>query len=302
MRDILRSAGNFARRVRQRMQDGQTVAVAGRWLALCLLIAGVAAVGVWGSAGEPGGVNEALQVALSRDDVAGRTDELLGRQEVDIKNAPVEMGDNGISNNLNNNLSNNSDNVNSADSGENSVLPVMVDNPAMPNNSADGAGDKAEGEVEDMAPEPWVGDAVLQAEADLMTMVLPLAKESADVLRAFGYGYDETFADYRFHGGVDWQATEGETVLAAIAGRVDEITEDKVYGCGIRLGCGEKLQLVYYGLKPTEGLKKGDELAAGEVVGTVAAAPLFEDGYPAHLHLEVWLDGKVVDPSDYGLK
>lgn len=284
MRDWIRNIKNFGRRLKNRLADGRDVAIAGRWLALCLLIAAVAAVGVWGSAGEDGGVNGVLQAAWQEQNSALPKVVVDDLPDVGEKNnAPVADGnsDEGAENKISDGRE--SGEVNAADIGAAAVSEPQV----------------AEDEVYDAAPEPWVGDAVLQAEADLLTLTPPLRDFVGVPMRTFGYGYDESFGDYRFHGGADWQAEEGDEVLASLSGEIAALTQDGVYGEGVVLKCGEKLELTYYGLHPAEDLSVGKSVNAGDRLGVVAASPLFEEGYPPHLHLEIKLDGEKVNPSEY---
>lgn len=267
MRDWFRGIRNFGRRLKNRLADGRDVAIAGRWLALCLLIAAVAAVGVWGSGGEEGGVNGVLQAAWQEQNSA--------LPKVVVDDLPQEGKKNTAS---------------GADENAGDKPAAAVPEPVLPSE---------DGDVYDGAPEPWVGDAVLQAEADLLTLTPPLADLGGAPMRAFGYGYDESFGDYRFHSGVDWQAAEGADVLAALPGEIAALTQDSVYGDGVVLRCGEKLELVYYGLSPAEGLAVGKEVKAGDRLGAVTAPPLFEESYPPHLHLEIWLDGEPTNPAEY---
>lgn len=287
MREFMRNMRNLWRRARLKFEDGRTVAVAGRWLALCLLIAGVAAVGVWGSTGEPGGLNAALQEVWQPND-GGVSD------VVNVAKVPGEPPVTSVATSVAVDLGkkNTTDVVANSDLGVDSsdVNAVVGDVPPDDVPSDD--------EVVDGAPEPWVGDAALEAEAKLLSPVPPLAEWTGEPLRGFGYGLDATFGDYRYHGGADWQAAEGVSVLAALDGVVAEITEDEVWGEGVRLNCGEKLELAYYGLK-CDDLQVGQQMKAGDKLGEVAPSPLFEDGYPAHLHLEIWLDGVAVDPTEY---
>ena len=43
----------------------------------------------------------------------------------------------------------------------------------------------------------------------------------------------------------------------------------------------------------------GDTVKAGQVIGGVGSAGLFEALEPAHLHLEMLKDGVYVDPQEY---
>lgn len=153
-----------------------------------------------------------------------------------------------------------------------------------------------EQDVRDDAPAPWVGDAALTAEAGLLNMLAPLPGAPS---RGFGYGYDATFADYRFHQGLDWEAAPGTAVQTPLDGVVKLLVEDAYYGAGIELDHGGGLVSRYYGLTPAQGLEGGQSVSTGETLGQVAESPLFEDGQASHLHWEIWLDDQPVDPADY---
>lgn len=279
MRELSRYFSSLRRRLRQKISDGRPAVLAGRWLALALLLGGVAALGVWGGAGEPGGVNGLLQDTMRPAD--------------NLQTAAVEKP---------------AEKKGPAPAAAGPVAEINTDVAAVPKAAEqaetateEDAAEEDAPEVYDNAPEPWVGNAVLQAEADLFSLGAPLANFGGGVLRPYGYSFDESFGDYRFHRGVDFQAEEGRAVLAALAGEVAEVTRDDIHGDGVVLRCGEKLQLVYYGLKPAANLQAGDKLAPGDKLGEVCKPPLFEDAYPAHLHLEILLDAATVDPADYGL-
>lgn len=278
MQKFMRDVQNWGRRLCRRRPQGGAV-VAGRWLALCLLIAGVAAAGVWGNAGGANVTDVAGVAGVSADlpvdffteiDVNRDVGADLGKKNT----APL------------------ADNANQP--GDTACDTADIDDMDAANDTVDDDTD----EVSDGAPEPWVGDAVLQAEADLLGLQPPLADWGGDVLRAFGFGYDASFKDYRFHNGTDWQAAEGMPVLAALDGEVAELTADAVYGAGLVISCGDKLDLVYRGITPKD-VQVGQAVAAGDVLGQVATSPVFEDAYPAHLHMEIWLDGAPVDAAGY---
>ncbi|MBQ3199203.1 MAG: M23 family metallopeptidase [Firmicutes bacterium] len=267
-------------RLKRGLFDGRAQVAAGRWLALVLLLGGVGAVAVW--AGEPnegeGGVNNLLQAAWRQTEnwqptladnnaaIPDDTAETPTDAEILAETKPP-----------------------AAAAGQNSNSD---------NNNEKKVEDKTdEPDVYDHAPEPWLGDEVLQAEADLLQMQMPLVGEE---LRGFGYGFDATFGDYRFHPGVDIAGAEGAAVVAAFSGEVAELGQDKLQGQFVVLRRGDKLSARYYGLQP-QNLMVGQQIDAGEPLGKITAAPVFEDALPPHLHFEIWLDGQAVDPAEYAL-
>ncbi len=264
-----------ARRLRQRLRytDGRAGWLAGRWLALGLLVVAVAAVTLWNDGlTEQGGLQQGLLEAAAPGD--------LSLQEDTAPAAPV-LGDNLT------------DGLAAKNDAPQTEAPQTADNI----NNADDADDAVEdGDVYDHAPEPWAADAELQAEAALLSLQMPLAGEE---IRGYGYGYDATFGDYRFHGGVDLQGAAGDKVQAALSGEVAALPEDPVRGQGVLLQHGEKLQTVYLGVQPAAGLAVGQKVEQGQEIGRLTQPGVFESAEPPHLHLEILLEGEAVDPADY---
>ena len=64
-------------------------------------------------------------------------------------------------------------------------------------------------------------------------------------------------------------------------------------------GHGGGLKSVYLGLIENAAVRKGQEVTAGEVLGAVSASSLFESLEQVHLHLEMTVNGRRVDPLDY---
>lgn len=153
-----------------------------------------------------------------------------------------------------------------------------------------------DGEHLDSSPEPWVADEILAAEAKLYEM-LPMA--DGEWTREYGYGYDETFGDYRFHQGMDMELEVGAIVSAPLAGVLLEIGDDAFYGKYLVISNSENLESRYYGIEPETNLEIGQNISAGDVLGVVTASPVFEELQAPHLHFEVYLNGKTVNPADY---
>lgn len=114
--------------------------------------------------------------------------------------------------------------------------------------------------------------------------------------RLYGYGYDDTWQDYRFHQGVDMELPQGSDVSAVGTGTVLAVRQDPVQGTLVDLDLGGGMVATYGGLEPRQGLAAGDQLTAGEVIGSVAASPVDEAGQPPHIHLEIQVNGTVSDP------
>lgn len=111
--------------------------------------------------------------------------------------------------------------------------------------------------------------------------------------------YDETMGDWRTHSGVDIGAEQGTRVLAMSSGTVSRVYEDDLMGSAVVIDHGEGLISSYYNLTKSPTVSEGDEVVTGTVIGAVGNTALAESGRPSHLHLEVSLDGRAVDPVDY---
>lgn len=125
---------------------------------------------------------------------------------------------------------------------------------------------------------------------------------SGAVLREFSgeeLVYDRTMGDWRTHNGVDFQASDGALVAVVADGVVEDVYQDAYYGTGVLVNHGGGLMSVYLGLIENATVTKGQSVTAGDTIGAVCVSTLFESLEPAHLHMEMTLNGKRVDPMDY---
>lgn len=125
---------------------------------------------------------------------------------------------------------------------------------------------------------------------------------SGEVIREFSGDelvYDRTMGDWRTHNGVDFLASDGALVTSVADGVVEDVYRDSYYGTGILVDHGGGLKSVYLGLIENAAVQKGQAVTAGEVLGAVSASSLFESLEQVHLHLEMTLNGRRVDPLDY---
>ncbi|MGI6005324.1 MAG: peptidoglycan DD-metalloendopeptidase family protein [Christensenellales bacterium] len=112
--------------------------------------------------------------------------------------------------------------------------------------------------------------------------------------------YSSTLNEWRTHAGIDIKAAEGTTVVAAMGGTVSDIRKDMLYGNVVELQHEGGYATMYAGLSAVaQGLEIGQSVTAGQAVGTVGNTVTFEVDEGAHLHFEVTLAGKPVNPEDY---
>lgn len=104
-----------------------------------------------------------------------------------------------------------------------------------------------------------------------------------------------TYPDVEFHPGVDLAVAEGTMVHAAAAGTVIEASWDGSYGEKIEIDHGNGYQTWYAHLSAI-GVRVGQHVYKSEPIGRVG-----ETGFATgpHLHYQVMLDGRPVDPTPY---
>ncbi len=106
--------------------------------------------------------------------------------------------------------------------------------------------------------------------------------------------YNQTMHDYRAHTGCDFAAETGENVYAMCGGTVSHISVSELYGVIVELDCGD-FSVYYCGLDSNFAVAEGDELSAGDTVGTVGHIPS-ESGDKPHVHIEVRVGDRLIDP------
>lgn len=124
--------------------------------------------------------------------------------------------------------------------------------------------------------------------------------ENADVTNSQAFGYDKTMDWYAFHEGTDFAAEAGTKIVAAVDGTIAEVGKSDVfYGAFVTIEHSNGVKTVYKFIDPAEALKKGDKVNRGQVIGTVAAPTGIENKDGAHLHFEIYKDGKLAELEDY---
>lgn len=123
-----------------------------------------------------------------------------------------------------------------------------------------------------------------------------------EILRDFSaetLSLDPTLGDWRTHGGVDIASTLGVEVLALCPGTVSEVYDDGLMGTTVVIDHDNGLSAAYCNLAGQPTVESGDVVETGTIIGTVGDTAIAESGMPAHLHLEVSLNGVLVDPTEY---
>lgn len=113
--------------------------------------------------------------------------------------------------------------------------------------------------------------------------------------------YSLTMNDYRAHTGIDVAASLGSEVVAASGGTVCKIWNDPLMGRCVTVDHGDNIYTTYMNLSEESGaaLEIGARVSMGQTLGAVGESAIIEIAEEPHLHLEMKVDGKYVDPLEY---
>ena len=113
--------------------------------------------------------------------------------------------------------------------------------------------------------------------------------------------FSQTMNDYRTHLGVDIGAELGSEVLAVAGGTVTNVWNDPFMGTCITIEHSGNAISVYKNLDPDikDGIIIGASVKAGDVIGAVGESAMNEIAEEPHLHYEMKINGKHVDPKEH---
>jgi murein DD-endopeptidase MepM/ murein hydrolase activator NlpD len=110
----------------------------------------------------------------------------------------------------------------------------------------------------------------------------------------FGMRKHPILRRYRLHSGIDWGAPSGTPIMAAGDGTIEKIGNRGAYGRSITIQHTNGYETTYNHMSGyTKGLKAGDRVPQGKVIGFVGSTGLSTG---PHLHFEVLVNGRFVDP------
>ena len=106
---------------------------------------------------------------------------------------------------------------------------------------------------------------------------------------------------WRVHRGIDISCKAGAAVMAAADGKVSEILDDPFFGKTVKITHNGEGVTIYSNLAAelAEGLEVGKEVKCGQVIGCVGETASREIAEEPHLHFEMTVAGKSVDPMTY---
>lgn len=109
--------------------------------------------------------------------------------------------------------------------------------------------------------------------------------------------YSETLKEWVVHTGVDIKAEKTTVVKASEAGKVTAIKNDPRYGITVIIEHTNGYETRYANLLTAEFVNVGEEVSAGQTIGTVGNTGAFEVLDDSHLHFEILKDGEYLDPQ-----
>lgn len=167
-----------------------------------------------------------------------------------------------------------------------------TDTPVIPNDPV--VKDPDDNDNKD--PQPVIKDKVK------VYFAAPLAHTSVSMGYTDGkdtlFVFSSTLNEWSSHKGVDLVANEGTAVAAMYDGTVVDVSETFGMGKTVKIDHGDNVVATYASMDDVQ-VVKGQTVKKGDKIGVVSttASNEFKDG--AHLHLEVAVSGKSVDPMPY---
>ena len=141
-------------------------------------------------------------------------------------------------------------------------------------------------------------DGVKPEGTDLKSMKAPLAGE---IIREFTLDelvYYEAIGEWRVHKGIDIKPKDTLLIESALAGKVEAVNNSEITATEIIIDHGNNVKTLYSNLV-SANVKAGDTVEKGQVIGNLGKTVSIEASDGAHLHFELIVDGKQINPLDY---
>ena len=130
--------------------------------------------------------------------------------------------------------------------------------------------------------------------------IRPIEGETEKIFSMDSLIYSETLQEWVTHRGIDIKAEKGVEVKAIADGTIKSIKTDPRYGISIIIKHSKGFESVYACLlNEAQGLKEGDTIKQGQIIGNVGNSGIFESAEGMHLHFEMTKDGDYVNPDIY---
>lgn len=133
-----------------------------------------------------------------------------------------------------------------------------------------------------------------------ISFVMPV--ETATILTdytATSVVFNKTLNVYTGHLAIDFAAEAGTAVKAVFDGVVESVETSYLTGTTVTIKHNDNLKTVYNSIEADEKLTAGATIKQGDVIGTVSDNNKQEYKDGAHLHFEVYENGKKISPYKY---
>lgn len=226
---------------------------------------------------------------------------------VDSKSASTDLSENNINNVKKNDvISTNASSVSGKDGKD--VKNKMADNKSVSQNNQNnqnnttGQNNQNNQNKQNQSNTENNGDASKNANSaeNNAEFIRPIEGETAKIFSMDSLIYSETLQEWVTHRGIDIKAEKGAEVKAIADGTIKSIKTDPRYGISIIIKHSKGFESVYACLlNEAQGLKEGDTIKQGQVIGNVGNSGIFESAEGMHLHFEMTKDGDYVNPDIY---
>lgn len=123
-----------------------------------------------------------------------------------------------------------------------------------------------------------------------------IIKEYSDEMQI----YNPSTQDYRNHYGIDISSDSNNlNVHAAFSGFIKEVYSDKTNGNVVVLSSFDGSFIMKYMCLGEITVTEGETVSEVMVIGTLGTSAKLEDRDPPHVHIELFVNGEMVDPSQY---
>lgn len=112
--------------------------------------------------------------------------------------------------------------------------------------------------------------------------------------------FSQTMGDYRVHSGIDIAARVGEEVVCFADGIIETIENDYFYGMTVSVAHEDGTVSCYMNLAAdlAENIVVGNNIRAGQQIGTVGETARCENLEEPHLHFELRVNNTLIDPAN----
>lgn len=211
-------------------------------------------------------------------------DDITSNNSLDTNNKS-----NTTTNDLNNNNITNSSSVNNTknNTDNNTVSTSVNESKEKKNNEKDNSLAETNSKVSN--------DEKKEAEEEIK-FVEPVKGEIIREFATESLVYSETLKEWITHNGVDIKADKASVVVSACDGKIAAINNDPRYGLTVIIEHNDGYKTVYSNLLTAEFVVEGEDVTAGQTIGTIGNSANFEIADDYHLHFELIKDGNYLDP------